>query len=136
MGLRKRLRAWKYKLGLGGTCDLCEETLRRPPTLVGFYKRACPDCAKRHFAKHGGPGLVETVMSAGFLFLVRGIAYSVVLAHLARLLAVIVALSVLGGVGWLLHAGVTRAQLPLPLAVLVGAVILVATLLMLLTPRR
>ncbi|MCE9667283.1 hypothetical protein LY474_05590 [Myxococcus stipitatus] len=136
MGLRQRLRAWKYKLGLGGTCDLCQQTLRRPPTLVELYKRACPDCAERHFAKHGRPGLVETAMSAGFHLMVRGVAYSVVFAHLARFLAVIVALLVSGGVGWLLHAGVTQARLPLPLAVLVGAITLVATLWMLLTPRR
>ncbi|MCP3101128.1 hypothetical protein LZ198_19825 [Myxococcus sp. K15C18031901] len=63
-------------------------------------------------------------------------AYSVIAGHVERIIKAVLALSVLGGVGALLYVGITRVQLPVALAVLVGGVTLVATLLMLLLPGR
>lgn len=124
MATPKRHGPWRYKLGLGGHCQVCGTRLREEPEVRNGV-RICQVCARR---PTGPQSLPDLASEAGLGLMVRGLLFMAVGSVLPMiLLSMVLILLVLGGVGFLLYLGVKHAHLPLPLAGLMGAVTLLAT---------
>ncbi|AKF86823.1 hypothetical protein MFUL124B02_34005 [Myxococcus fulvus 124B02] len=97
--------------------------------------RLCRTCTRAYYqdatlVDHG----VRLAVELG----VRGVGFMAVGWLLAAVVKWPLVLLALGGVGWLLHLGVKHAHLPVPLAVGLGVVVLLATFFLLRpsSPRR
>ncbi|NTX33810.1 TraR/DksA C4-type zinc finger protein [Myxococcus sp. CA033] len=121
MATPKRPGFWRYKLGLGGDCQVCGTRLREEPEVTNG-ERLCLDCARRTL---GSKSLPDLASEAALGLMVRGLLFMAVGSVLPMiLLSMVLIVLVLGGIGFLLYLGVKHAHLPLPLAVMLGSVVL------------
>ncbi|QSQ13439.1 hypothetical protein [Myxococcus landrumensis] len=113
MATSKRSGAWRYKLGLGGSCESCGARLRRRP-LLKDGQRVCPRCALLGKPKTLSDSAVHLGVEVG-----TSILGDLLMGMVLWTLAVV---ALVGGVMALLYLGVKHLQLPVGLTIILFAV--------------
>ncbi|AGC47734.1 hypothetical protein MYSTI_06461 [Myxococcus stipitatus DSM 14675] len=112
MATSKRLGAWRYRLGLGGSCEACGVRLRRAPAFRDG-QRVCPRCALLGTPRALSDSVVHLGVEVGASIL--GDLFK------AMFLWALVLVGLIGGLLGLLYLGVKHLSLPMGLAITVLA---------------